>query len=463
MPLPLVSVIVLGWGGEPYVARCLNALLRQTYPRCEIIVVDNASPDRTAAIVENEFPQVKLIRTPRNLGVAGGNNVGFRAAMGDILILTNVDTEPYPNWVEVLVRAMQADATIGIASSKLLYPDGTIQYGGGCIDPGQGFAHHAAVGKRDEPNGDIRDVDFATGACLAIRRAVLEQIGLEDEAYFPIDYEDSDISYRARLAGWRVVYVPQAVSIHYESSTVKPLAPHRVLSSQVGRLRFVAKFWPDEQLVNTFVHKETRWLSELTTSTEGVGLFLSTAMPLVYFKTLLDLDDLVAWRTRLAAGDADRSRATLMSVLTQLRAVCLQQTTGLYNTEQTRTEMEAVRHALNAWLPEEHIDVGNAVLLAMQSAQLRVNPHFPIAWPQWPPGVWPKVVAAAQKLTRRLLRWFINPLVAQQNEINASLLHSLQLLSQELALLRHQSLTQEQTLHARISALEQMLEQLQRD
>lgn len=442
--MPLVSVIVLGWGGEPYVARCLNALLRQTYARCEIIVVDNASPDRTAAIVETDFPQVRLIRTPRNLGVAGGNNAGFRAAQGDILILTNVDTEPHPDWVEMLVRAMQADPTIGVASSKLLYPDGLVQYAGGCINPVQGFAHHAEAGRQDEPDQAIRDVDFATGASLAIRRAVLQQIGLEDEAYFPIDYEDADLSYRARLAGWRVVYVPAAVSIHFESSTVKPLAPHRVLSSHVGRLRFVAKFWSTDQLTNTFLPKEMHWLSGLRSSTESVGQFLSTAMPLVYFKTLLDLNDLVAWRTQLAVGEAATSRATLTSMLTQLRADCLPLAlTGVSDTAEARAAAEAVRFALHAWLPEEHQDAGNATLLALQSAQLRVNPHLPIAWPEWPPGTWPKVVAAVQKVTRRLLRWYIDPLVEQQNEINASLLQSLQLLSQEVLLLRQQASAQE--------------------
>jgi GT2 family glycosyltransferase len=456
MSAPLVSVIILGWGGEPYIAQCLNALLQQTYPRIEIIVVDNASSDGTAAIVARDFPQVKLVHTPTNLGVAGGNNTGFRTAAGDILVLTNVDTKASPNWIEVLVQAMLSDPTIGIASSKLLYPEGTIQYGGGIVDPRQGFARHGAAGEKNVSDSQIRDIDFATGASLAIRRAALEQIGLEDEAYFPIDYEDSDLSYRARQAGWRVVYVPDAVSTHYESSTVKSLAPHRVLSSQVGRLRFIAKFWSDEQLIGAFLPAETRWLAELNGSKEGTGQFLATAMPLVYFKTLLDLDDLVAWRIRLGVGDADSSRATLMSVLTQLRAACLQQTSpNNADTAQTRMAVAAVRQALKVWLPEEHSGAGDAVLLSMQTAELRVNPHIPIAWPAWPPGIWPKLQAVIQKVTRRLLRWYINPLVAQQNDINASLLQSMQMLSQEILLLRMQIVAQDQALGDRIETLGQ--------
>ena len=438
MAAPLVSVIVLGWGGESFIARCLTSLLQQTYPRVEIVVVDNASPDATAAIVERDFPQVKLIRTPQNLGVAGGNNAGFRAASGEVLILTNVDTSAAPNWVEVLVRALADDETIGVASSKLIYPNGTIQYGGGVIDRQQGFARHAFVGEPNQAERGIREVDFATGASLAIRRQVLEAIGFEDEAYFPIDYEDSDLSYRARLAGWRVAYIPEATSTHYESSTVQPLAPHRVLSSQMGRLRFVAKFWSDEHLVETFLPAETRWLAEVRGSVDRTGQFLTAAMPLIYFKTILDIDDLVAWRVRLDIGHAESSRATLMAVLTRLRLVSLPQTPMSSADLAAAKDVEAVRQTLRAWLPQEYASAGAPLLLSMQAAAFRVNSHVPIAFPVWPPGVLPKMKAALQKATRRLLRWYIDPLVLQQNEINAHLLGALQALSQELLLLKTQ-------------------------
>ena len=435
---PSVSVIVLGWGGESYVARCLAALSAQTHPNVEIILVDNASPDSTAAIVERYFPDVKLVRMGRNLGVAGGNNAGFRAASGEILILTNVDTEARPDWVALLVRTFAQDPSIGIASSKLVYPEGRIQYAGGVVDPKQGFARHIGVGKPNDPETGVRDIDFATGASLAIRRSVLDAIGLEDEAYFPIDYEDSDLSYRARLAGWRVVYIPESVSTHYESSTVRPLAPHRVLSSQVGRLRFVSKFWSESDLTGRFLVEEVRWLDELGDSADEIGRFMLTAMPLVYFKTLLDLDELVAWRVRLGVGGAEASRHALMSVLTQLRAACAPKSPPGFRDASQNQAVEAVRQALGAWLPEEHLGAGAPLLLSMQTAQARVNPHLPIAWPAWPPGVIPKLTAALQKVTRRCLSWYINPLVAQQNEINAELLRSVQMLSQEVLLLRGQ-------------------------
>ena len=103
----LASVIVLGWGGEPYIEACLRALQVQTYASREVIVVDNASPDRTSDIVERDFPDVKLIRTASNLGVAGGNNVGLRAAKGKIRVLINSDVQVSPDWLERLVQAME--------------------------------------------------------------------------------------------------------------------------------------------------------------------------------------------------------------------------------------------------------------------------------------------------------------------------------------------------------------------
>ena len=239
---PLASIVILGWGGEPYISACLEALRRQTYPSFEIIVVDNHSPDRTAEIVECDFPEVKLIRTGRNLGVAGGNNVGLRAARGQICILINADVEPYTDWLEHLVGAMQSDPAIGIAGAKLLYPDGTIQFAGGRIEPPRGYSYHLGWHEPDKGQRDrFGDVDFVTGASLAITQQALSEIGYEDERFYPIDYEDPDMSYRARAAGYRVVLVPEAVAIHHESSTSRAQDMGRTLPLEAGRLRFVCK------------------------------------------------------------------------------------------------------------------------------------------------------------------------------------------------------------------------------
>jgi GT2 family glycosyltransferase len=420
---PLASIIILGWGGEPYIAACLAALRRQTYPAMEVIVVDNGSPDRTAEIVARDFPEVRLIRTEQNLGVAGGNNVGLRAARGEICVLINADVEVQPGWLAHLVGAMQADPQIGIAGAKLLYPDGTIQFAGGRIKPPRGYTYHLGWHEPDRGQFDTTtDVDFITGASLAIRRRVLEQIGYEDEKFYPIDYEDPDMSYRARAAGFRVVLVPQAVATHHESSTFKAQGMARRLSLEAGRLRFVCKHWSAEQLKDEFLPAELE--------------FLSADLPhhkmqfrWICLKALSELDDLADWREGLGVGSREESLAVLPEVLTQLRLACFPEVkTGVFD--------NSVARILDAWFasPDGRPDT----LLSLCRLDARIDPHLPIAWPQWPPGVWPKIVAVLQKFARRLLRWYINPIVEQQNVVNAALLYTLETLAQEVALLQEQ-------------------------
>jgi GT2 family glycosyltransferase len=430
---PLASVIILGWGGEPYIKTCLQALQEQTYTAIETIVVDNHSPDRTAEIVERDFPEVQLIRTDRNLGVAGGNNLGLRTAQGDICVLINADVEPQPDWLENLVRKIQSDPTIGIAGAKLLYPDGTIQFAGGRIEGPRGYTYHIGWHEPDEGQWDIPgDVDFVTGASLAITRQALDQIGYEDEKFFPIDYEDPDMSYRARAQGYRVVLVPQAVAIHHESSTSQATELSRVLPLEAGRVRFVCKHWPADRLRDEFLPGELDFLRKGPSLSRQV-------LRWVYLKTLRDIDDLVDWRARLGVGSRTESEAVLAEMLNLLRHT--------WYAEAEPPALGKVDEILNAWFaPDPHSASREAratlnsqgLLLTLCRLDGHVEPHQPIAWPEWPPGLWAKFKALSQKLTRRLLRWYIDPIVEQQNEINAALLYTLESLAQEVALLQEQ-------------------------
>jgi GT2 family glycosyltransferase len=424
---PLASVIVLGWGGERYIAGCVDALHRQTYSALEVIVVDNGSPDRTAEIVERKFPQVKLIRTGQNLGVAGGNNVGLRAAQGEVCVLINADVEVSPGWLEHLVGAMQADPTIGIAGAKLLYPDGTIQFAGGRVEGPRGYTYHQGWHEVDQGQWDVPDdVDFITGATLAISRRALERIGYEDTKFYPIDYEDPDMSYRARAAGFRVVLVPEAVAVHHESCTTGTTNLGRVLPLEAGRVRFVCKHWAAERLQQEFLPAELAFLQEGSSLNDQV-------LKWVYLKTLREVDDLADWRARLGVGDRAESLAVLTHVLSRLRRGCVP---GLADVPSDR-----VSEILAAWFAparrEEKTD-SQALFLSLAAMDARIEAHAPIAWPQWPPGIWPKVVALLQKVTRRLLRWYMNPIVEQQNAVNAAFLYALETLSQEIMLLHGQ-------------------------
>lgn len=425
---PLASIIVLGWGGEPYITTCLKALRCQTYPALEVIVVDNGSPDRTAEIVERDFPEVKLIRTGRNLGVAGGNNVGLRAAQGEVLVLINSDVEVSPDWLAWLVRATQSDPTIGIVGAKLLYPDGTIQFAGGRIDRPRGCSYHLGWHESDRGQWDhFGDVDFVTGASLAITRRTLDQIGYEDEKFFPIDYEDPDMSYRARAAGFRVVLAPQAVAIHHESSTTGATSLSRMLSLYAGRLRFVCKHWSADQLLQEFLPAELNFL-------HTGPLLHSQLSRWACLKMLRELDDLADWRERLGLENRIESLVVLTDMLTQLRQASLP---GI-----SPTLPESVVQILETWFAVDDLITplnGEALLASLYKLHWRVEPHQPIAWPNWPRGVWPKVIALFQKVTRRLLSWYITPIVEEQNSVNAALMNVVELLAEEVVLLREQS------------------------
>ena len=435
---PLVCIIVLGWSAEPFIHPCLAALRAQTYGAREVIVVDNGSPDRTADIVARDFPEVRLIRTGRNLGVAAGNNIGLRAATGEIRVLVNADVEVRPTWLEHLVRAMLADSSIGIAGAKLLYPDGTIQFAGGRIDPPQGYTYHLGWHEPDRGQWDAGgDVDFVTGASLAIRREVLDRIGYEDEKFFPIDYEDPDMSYRTRAAGYRVVVVPQAVAVHHESSAAHTIDIGRVLPLEGGRLRFVCKHWPAERLCQELLPAELEYL-------HGGSLLTRQLLQWVYLKMLREIDDLAGWRERLGVGERAESLQVLPELLTQLRQACLP---GVNSAARSR-----VADILQAWSPagmagraagrpgdESGVSDSQILSLALYRLNVRVEPHQPIGWPHLPPGLWPKLAAILKKLVRRGLSWYINPIVEQQNEVNAALLHAAETLAREVARLEARS------------------------
>ncbi len=172
---------------------------------------------------------------------------------------------------------MVADPTIGVAGAKLLYPDGTIQFAGGRVEGPQGYIRHTVGHEPDQGQWDkAGDVDMVTGASLAITRRALERIGYEDEKFFPIDFEDADMSYRARAAGLRVVLVPQATAVHRESSTAGSVIPSRMLALEAGRVRFVFKHWPIRRIEQEFLPAELGYRAHhcaLEPSRFAVGLF----------------------------------------------------------------------------------------------------------------------------------------------------------------------------------------------
>lgn len=257
MERPLFSLIVLNWNAASFLPACLNALEALTYPQTEIIVVDNKSSDESVSLVQTTFPQVKLVQNAQNRGFAAGNNNGIRQAKGEIIVLVNPDVELAPGALQPLAEAFAADNSVGIVGGKLHYPDGTLQFGGGDIVPPQAFSSHRTA------NSDTSEsVGYIIGAFMAVRRLVIETIGLMDEGFF-LYYEDADYCARARKAGFDIQYVPAASGIHHESSTTDRNTDFYWQHMFYGRVRYLVKHTAENELLTTAMPAERTWLAQL--------------------------------------------------------------------------------------------------------------------------------------------------------------------------------------------------------
>ena len=314
------SVIVLSWNGKEYLPACLDAVLSQDYSDFEVIVVDNGSTDGSSELVRERYPEVRLLENDRNLGFAGGNNVGLRAANGDVLVLLNQDTQAEAGWLAALVSAIEAP-DVGIVGSKALYPNGTIQHAGGFVCGPRAETGHLGRGDEDDrrDSSEYRDVDFVTGAALAISRPVLSRIGLLDEGFYPAYYEDVDWCYRARAAGYRVLYTPEARLIHLETPKARRENHEHKFALHGGRLRFVFKHWLLSRLRDEFIPAEAAWLGNLGRTVELMSARRA------YLGTLLDLDTIAAFRSRsggvAARRDPLQEARALAALIGELRLV----------------------------------------------------------------------------------------------------------------------------------------------
>ena len=283
---PKVSVIVLSLNGEKVIGPCLTSLLKTEYENLELIVVDNGSTDSTAQIVAG-FPTVQLIHLPENLGFAGGNNVGMQSAKGEIIILLNDDTTVDPHWVSEIVKVMCINPHVGIAGCKLFYPDGkTLQHCGGYINH-HGLSNHYGKGELDSGNyNTLRDVDYVTGAAIAIRREVINLLGYLDRRYWPIYFEETDYCFRTRKLGYRVVYVPKAVVIHYESQNVGMQSVGFYYKYHKNRIRFMLMNFTAEQLAHA-IEPEMKWFLSNRNRVEFTPTLKAYGFNLLMFPVLL--------------------------------------------------------------------------------------------------------------------------------------------------------------------------------
>jgi GT2 family glycosyltransferase len=211
--------VVLNWNGGEDTPRALASLAAE---RIETICVDNGSSDGSDAAVERDFPGVELIRNGANLGFAGGNNVGIRRALergADWVLLVNNDAVVEAGLPAALERAADARPDAGLLGCKVLFEDGeTVMYAGATFRAWLGYSGRRVGYGRPDHFHELRDVDRADGAAMAVSRAAADRVGLLDERLFAY-VEDVDWSLRMRAAGFAVVFVHDAVVRHRGSAS----------------------------------------------------------------------------------------------------------------------------------------------------------------------------------------------------------------------------------------------------
>jgi N-acetylglucosaminyl-diphospho-decaprenol L-rhamnosyltransferase len=226
------SVIIVNWNGQPFLQACLDAVAAQRGVAFETVVVDNGSTDGSAAFVRERFPAVRLVELDTNRGFAGGNNAGAREARGRYLVFLNNDTVVEAGWLAALRGAVDEASGFTLASSRVVYmhdPAVIDSAGDGVLRWGAAFKRfHGTRAPEAARPGEVFGV---CGAACLVSTAVFDELGGFDETFF-VSHEDVDLSYRARLLGYRCRYAAAAVVRHHGSATLGRASAFAVFHGQ---------------------------------------------------------------------------------------------------------------------------------------------------------------------------------------------------------------------------------------
>jgi len=214
---PLVSIIIPVYNNFDYTYKCLQSVLKNSKDiPYEIIIADDKSSDETIDL-DQYMKNVCIIKDGINRGFLLNCNNAAQHARGKYILFLNNDTQVQPQWLSSLVELIESDATIGMVGSKLVYPDGRLQEAGGIIWNNASGWNYGHLDDPMKPEYNyVKEVDYISGASLMIRKSLWESIGGFDERYVPAYYEDSDLAFEVRKQGYKVMYQPKSVVIHFE-------------------------------------------------------------------------------------------------------------------------------------------------------------------------------------------------------------------------------------------------------
>lgn len=237
-----LSVCIVSFNTCDLLRDCLSSLFSSiTRYSFDVVITDNGSSDGSQEMLAEEYPQVQVIRNDTNLGYTRPMNQALQASAGRYLMQLNPDTLPHPGLIDTLVDYMDANPRVGICTPKVLNRDGTLQkqcrrsaarpwdaisyiLGLSRLFPNSRFFGRYLM--EYLPENQIAEVEAVSGSCMLIRRAVIEQIGYLDEQFFAYQ-EDAEFCFRARKAGWKIFYVPQAQITHFGGLGGSRFVPYR--------------------------------------------------------------------------------------------------------------------------------------------------------------------------------------------------------------------------------------------
>lgn len=241
--LEKASIIIVTYNHRKYIEACITSIEQESYPH-EIIVVDSLSKDGTSDFVRERFPQVLVIECQKNLGYGCGNNLGVRHAKGDYVVILNPDTVVRKGWLEELIKPIKAEERI-ITTPKILTYDGSAINTCGNINHFTGLTFTRGLGEDPEAYSKPEFVSGFSGCCFGIKHDDYQELGGFDERFFLYN-EDSDLSWRAHLRGFKILFVPTSMVLHDYKLRVQP---EKLYYLEKGRYLILRKYVSQHSMV----------------------------------------------------------------------------------------------------------------------------------------------------------------------------------------------------------------------
>ena len=224
-----IAIVIPHYNGQQMLADCLSSLVKTEYENYRIYLVDNASSDGSPQWAKQNYPQIEVISSSKNLGYAGGCNLGIRSTKEDYIVLLNNDTEVRPDWLKALAAGLDQNPSAAAAQPKILWlkDRSLFDYSGGAGGMMDIYGFPYCLGRlfesKEKDNGqyggDIRDIFWASGSASIYRRSALDKAGLLDEDFF-MHMEEIDLAWRLQLSGYRILSVPDSVIYHLSGGSL---------------------------------------------------------------------------------------------------------------------------------------------------------------------------------------------------------------------------------------------------